>query len=120
MALWSKALPMTAHCLSPLPGFESQHEKVSSDLRFHRVLGFTPLLPAGWSQLSHNWHKLQIQINAIGRQLLIFGSLESFPGLALDMMVASLQEGGNYPVSQILLKVFKRNQVEASGRCFKI
>ena len=24
MALWSKALPLPAHCLSPLPGFESR------------------------------------------------------------------------------------------------
>ena len=23
-AVWSKALPLTARCLSPLPGFESQ------------------------------------------------------------------------------------------------
>ena len=45
MALWSKALPLTASCLSPLPGFKSQarlYEKVAGDLGlgggFSRVL----------------------------------------------------------------------------------
>ena len=35
MAVWSKALPLTASCLLPLPGFECQaraSEKVTSDL----------------------------------------------------------------------------------------
>ena len=37
---------------------------------------------------------LQTQlINAIGR--LLFGSLESFPGLAIGMMIASVQKVGN-------------------------
>ena len=46
----------------------------------------------------------------------IFGVI----GLAMGMMVASLQEGGKTPVSQILLKTLKRHWREASGRCFKI
>ena len=43
-AVWSKAPPLTARCLSPLPGFESRPEKVASDLGlgggFYRVLRF--------------------------------------------------------------------------------
>ena len=37
----------------------------------------------------------------------VIRSLESFPGLAMCMMVASLQEGGNSPVSQIFKKKLK-------------
>ena len=46
MAVWSKALPLTASCLSPLPGFESLPGQVASDLGlgggFRRVLWFPP------------------------------------------------------------------------------
>ena len=37
MAVWSKALPMTASCLSPLPGFES-------------LLGHEGMMPLTWDQ----------------------------------------------------------------------
>ena len=58
MALWSTALPLTASCLSSLPGFKSQpgaSEEVASDLRlgggFCWVLQFPPPLPIGYSRL---------------------------------------------------------------------
>ena len=46
MTMWSKAMPLTGSCLSPLPGFESHwaSEKVASDLGlgggFRRALRF--------------------------------------------------------------------------------
>ena len=44
---------------------------------------------------------LQIQlVNAIWREL--FGSLQSFHDLAMGMMVASSQEGGNYSFPNIV------------------
>ena len=43
----------------------------------------------------------------------------SLSGLAIEMMVASLQEGRNSPVSQILLKYLTKYWREASGRCYK-
>ena len=50
----------------------------------------------------------------------LFGSLESFPGLAIGIILASLQEGGNSPVSQVLLINYRRHWSEVSGRSFKI
>ena len=54
MAMWSKASPLTASCLSPLPGFEFQpgHEKVATDLGlgvacFCQVIQFPPLVTTG-------------------------------------------------------------------------
>ena len=46
MTVWSKAPPLTARCLAPLPGFEWACEKVASDLGlgggFCQVLRFHP------------------------------------------------------------------------------
>ena len=36
MAGWTKALPLTASCLLPLPGFESQPEHVPGTARFSK------------------------------------------------------------------------------------
>ena len=53
MVVWSKTLPLTVSCLSPLSGFESHagREKVASDLglggAFCQVLQFPPLVTAG-------------------------------------------------------------------------
>ena len=54
MAEWSKALPLTTSCLSPLPGFESHLgtcEKVTCDLRLGG--GFRRILQV--SSTSYNW-----------------------------------------------------------------
>ena len=40
ITIWSKALPLTASCLAPLPGFESACEKVAIDLNLGG--GFRP------------------------------------------------------------------------------
>ena len=52
MAVWSKALPLTASCLSPLPGLAC--EKVASDLwlggGFLWVLCFLPPVTTGLSR----------------------------------------------------------------------
>ena len=51
MAMWSKALPLYASCLSPLPGFPGACEKVASDLElgggFRRVLRFPAPVTTG-------------------------------------------------------------------------
>ena len=39
MAVWSKALPLTASCLSTLSGFEFHPEKVTSVLGLHVGVG---------------------------------------------------------------------------------
>ena len=51
-AMWSKALPLTASCLSSLSGFESPEtcEKVASDLRSICFLPGTPV-----ASTSYNW-----------------------------------------------------------------
>ena len=61
MVVWSKALPLTACCLSPLPGFRNPTEaceKVVIDLGlgsiFCQVLQFPTLPTTGYSQLGHN------------------------------------------------------------------
>ena len=61
MAVWSKALPLTASCLSPLSGFVSlpgHARKLPVTVRlgvgFRQVLQFPPLVSTGWSLLSHN------------------------------------------------------------------
>ena len=53
MAVWSKALPLTASCLSQLPGFKSWWpcEKVASDLWLDG--GFPLVFPV--SSTSYNW-----------------------------------------------------------------
>ena len=57
MAVWSKALPMTASCLSPLPGVGYHHvrnmrrENITIDLGlgggFRQVLRFHPPVTTG-------------------------------------------------------------------------
>ena len=60
MVVWSKALPLTASCLSPLPGEESPGvcEKVSKVLRlgvdFCWVLCCPPPFTTVWKRFSHN------------------------------------------------------------------
>ena len=47
------------------------------------------------------------------------GTYTSLPGLGIGITVASFQDFGTLPVSQMSLKVFKRTEREVSGRCFK-
>ena len=43
----------------------------------------------------------------------------SLPDLGIGIIVASFQDFGTLPVSQMSLNVFKRTKREVSGRCFK-
>ena len=56
-------------------------------------------------------------VKAIGR--LLFGFVLSFPGLGTGIIVASFQDFGTLPVSQMSLNVFRRTEREESERCFK-
>ena len=65
MALWFKALPLTASCLSPLSEFESHPpgpcEKLPSDMGidgvFRHVILFSPPITTCKAQLSRNMAK---------------------------------------------------------------
>ena len=61
MAVWSEAPPLTASCLSPLPGFESRpgHVKVASDLGLGG--GF-----AGYSGFLHYLQPVSHELATIG------------------------------------------------------
>ena len=56
MAIWSKALPLAASCLSPLPGFEprpGQVRKFPEHLRVRWWFSLSTLV----SFTTENWHK---------------------------------------------------------------
>ena len=71
MTVGFMALPLTARCLSPLPGSSNLDwacEYVASDLGlgggFCRVLRFLPLLTNAYSRISHKWHKCDEKRNS--------------------------------------------------------
>ena len=103
----SKALPLTASCLSPLPGFKilaGVCEKAASDLGlgggFHRVLWFTPLLTLTMAE-----KVMKNRIPIVGKDLLPY-----LPTL-MEKLLTSLQT-----TQSQLIKSLTISAIGATGR----